>query len=123
MAGEVVAATIPLATVQSTKAQAIKAACQAAIAAGFSSSALGSAYSYPSDDNSQRNIAMAATAGGALWCETGGIWAMVIHTSAQAKQVQTDLFAMIQRNQSKYAQLVAEIDTATTSEAVEAVSW
>lgn len=112
-----------LATAQSKQAAAINVACQAAIAAGFTSSTLGSAYTYPSDDKSQLNIAMAVPNGGSLWCATGSTWAMVSHTAAQAAQVQKDLFAMIQDAQTKYADLLTQIKAATTVAAVQAIVW
>lgn len=109
--------------VKALRTSAIQSVCQSAILGGFTSSSLGSAYNYPSDDNSQRNIAMAAAAGGSIWCEAGSTWAMVPHTVTQAQQVQKDLFTMIQANQGRYAKLVAEIGAATTSTAVEAITW
>lgn len=124
-AGVLVAYTpsVSLAQAQAMQKSVMLQACSAAILAGFSSSALGSAYNYPSDDNTQRNIAMAAVSGGQIWCETGGTWAMVPHTAAQAQQVQKDLFVMVQVNQAKYATLLAEITAASTVAAVQAIVW
>ncbi len=105
------------------QASAIKAACQDAITGGFTSSALGSAYTYPSDDVAQRNISMCAIEAGLLWCETAGTWAMVEHTVPQAQLVQKDLFSMIQANQAKYQKLLLEIGAAMTVSAVQGVCW
>lgn len=121
--GKLVAMTLSLDFARARQTLAVKIACEAAITGGFTSAALGTDYQYPSDTNSQRNIAMAVTAGGTLWCQTGGVWALVKHTAAQAKQVQADLFALIQASQTKYAMLVDEIGAATTVEAVEVITW
>ena len=121
--GEIVAYTMPLAEAQAVQSAVIKTACRNAILGGFSSSALGADYAYPSDDVAQRNIGMCAVGGGLLWCETGATWAMVVHTTAQAQQVQKDLFAMIQTNQAKYETLMGEIAAATSVAAVQAITW
>lgn len=126
-AGGIFTAPIPptptLSQAQATQTSTLSVACQAEILAGFSSSALGSAYNYPSDNVTQRNIAMAVISGGSLWCETGSTWAFETHTAAQAAQVQKDLWAMIQAAQAKYSTLLAEVDAATTVAAVQAIVW
>ena len=124
--GALVAYTPPaptLAEAQTAQAKIIKADCAAAILEGFTSSALGSAHTYPSDQVTQVNVAMAVAAGGNLWCETGGAWAFISHTAAQAGQVQKDMFAMIQGAQTKYSTLLSQIDSATSVSAVNAVVW
>jgi hypothetical protein len=50
-------ATPPLAAAQAAQITAISAACQAAIYAGFSSSALGAAHTYPAEAKDQTNLA------------------------------------------------------------------
>ena len=85
-------------------------ACQSAITGGFSSSALGSAYSYPSDPITQANINSAAgnPNGGSLWCESGGVWALKAHTQSQAQTVLTALMAWVNACQGKLDTLIAE---------------
>lgn len=115
-----------LSDAQTAQAAIVKVACAAAIAIGFSSSALGSACSYGGQTEDQANIATAAASanGGALWCEnSAGAWSLTAHTQAQAEQVRTDLWAHIQAQQATYAKLLGEIAAATTVAAVEAVVW
>lgn len=113
-----------LAEAQATQGSTIKTACAAAIVAGFSSSALGSAHTYASEPTDQTNISAAADAGGSIWCEDGsGTWSFTAHTAAQAQQARSDLWAHIQSCQSKYATLLSQISAATTVATVEAVVW
>ncbi len=114
---------LTLAQVQQNQITTLQSACQAAIEAGFASSALGASANYPSDPRSQVNIALAAANGGSLWCETGTTWDFTAHTAAQAQQVQKDLTAHIQSCQSKYAGLLAQVNAATAATAVLAVAW
>lgn len=118
-----VGAMIALSGAKDTQMAAMTAHCQLAIGGGFSSSALGSAHTYPSDGTTQRNIAMAAAVGGDLWCETGSSWALMAHTAAQAQQVQKDLFSMVQAKQAQYAKLLSEIEASTSVDAVQAIVW
>ncbi|KAG0188260.1 hypothetical protein DFQ28_005152 [Apophysomyces sp. BC1034] len=88
---------------------AIVSACQSAIVAGFSSSALGTAYLYPSADTDQRNllsIVLAAQGQNAqwtvpLWCTADGKGLFVPHTAAQVRQVNTDWVAFRTERQRK----------------------
>ena len=103
----------------------LSAACQAAIKAGFTSSALGSAYNYPADDATQGNIDRAATKGGSLWCQpsSGGAWSFVAHTATEAAQAQADMWTHIQAQQTTYAGLVGQVNAATTVAGVDAIVW
>lgn len=113
-----------VAQAQATQEVTVKNACATAIAAGFTSSALGSACSYGSQTADQANIATAAVAGGTLWCANGtSAWSFAAHTAAQAQQVRADLWTHIQAQQATYAKLLGEISAATTVAAVEAVVW
>ncbi|HTJ89050.1 MAG TPA: hypothetical protein VL356_02570 [Acidocella sp.] len=113
-----------LSAVQAVQSAAMRTACQAAITAGFTSSALGAVDNYPSDQTTQSNIALAAISGGALWCQpNNGEWALTAHTAVQAQQVQKDLAAHIQAQQATYAGLLADIAAATTVAAVQAIAW
>ena len=93
--------TVPLADAQAAQVGVLTAACQSAIYAGFTSSALGAAYTYPAKDTDQQNLAssvlaslMPANATGwttPFWCaDANGNWAFVNHTVAQIQQVGID---------------------------------
>lgn len=117
---------VQLATAQARQGAALAAACQAAIIGGFTSAALGDAHAYPSDLATQANQVQAATiaAGGALWCQpSGGDWAFVAHTQAQAQQVVTDFAAARQALQQRLAALTNEVQAETTVAEVKAVVW
>ena len=102
----------------------LMAACQTAIVAGFVSSALGIANTYPSDATSQGNIDRAAAHGGLIWCgnDSGG-WSLVLHTLVQAQQVQADLWSHIQACQGQIADLRGKIEQATRIDDVRLVNW
>ena len=103
----------------------LRTACQSAITGGFTSSALGSAYNYPSDPTSQSNLNTVAgsPSGGSLWCESGGVWAMKAHTQSQAQAVLTSFVAWLNSCQSQLATLTAEVNAATTVSAVQLIAW
>ena len=113
-----------LAQVQALQSQYVSGACQAAIVGGFTSSALGAAYSYPSDNITQANINTVVPFGGSIWCQpSGGAWVFQAHTTTQALQVQKDMNTWIQAQQSKYAGLLTQIAAATSASAVQAIVW
>ena len=111
--------------VQASQAALLRTACQSAITGGFTSSALGSAYNYPSDPTSQSNLNTVAgsPSGGSLWCESGGVWAMKPHTQSQAQAVLASFVAWLNSCQSQLATLTAEVNAATTVSAVQAITW
>ena len=114
-----------LAQAQSSQIALLRSGCQAAITGGFTSSALGSAYNYPSDPTTQANINSAAgnSSGGSLWCESGGVWAMKPHTQSQAQAVLAAFVAWLNSCQSQLATLTGEVQAATTVSAVQAITW
>ncbi len=122
-----------LAQAQAAQIAAISGACQAQILNGFNSSALGSLRAYPSSDIDQRNLLSAVTdAQGqgaswvtSLWCAAGSppMWSFASHTAAQVQQVNADWLSFRVATQQKYANLVAQINAATTPAAVEEISW
>lgn len=123
---QIVVATVDpaIARAQASQSAAMNSACQTAIQAGFSSSALGSAYTYGCKPTDQANINLAAINGGALWCQNAsGVWALTAHTAAQAQQVQKDMSAHIQAQQSTYAKALSDIAASASVTAVEAVTW
>jgi hypothetical protein len=106
------------------QAATMSLACQAAIESGFTSSALGSANSYGCKAADQANINLAAIGGASLWCaNSAGVWSFTAHSAAQAQQVQKDMQAHIQAEQSHYATQLAAINAATTVAAIQAVVW
>lgn len=123
-AAEAVAA---LAAVQATQAETLSVACQAAITAGFSSSALGAAHAYPSQPLDQTNLIGAVSSGLAnvnFYCaDSTGAWARVSHTAAQIKQVLADGATQRMAYSAKLAGFVAQVNAATTVAAVQAIVW
>ena len=110
--------------VRAAQSALMTSACQNAIEAGFSSSALGSAYTYGCKPTGQANINLAAVGGGSLWCaNSSNVWVFASHTVTEAQQVQKDMAAHIQAQQSTYAKALSDIAAATTVAAVEAVTW
>jgi hypothetical protein len=120
-----------LAQAQAMQSAAVSSACSCAINAGFASSALGKSHTYPSKDTDQRGLLNAALVAqgqpsswtASLWCYSGNAWAYVSHTAAQVQQVNADWLAYRQSQQSKYADLLSQINAATTVSAVLAVNW
>lgn len=123
-----------LAAAQAERIGALTAACAAAITAGFTSSALGSPYTYGSTLTDQSNLQasvlrslMPSLPGG--WttpfkcADAAGAWALREHTAAQIQQAGEDGMAMVVAAQQKLATLSAEVAAATTVAAVQAVAW
>ena len=123
-----------LAQAQATQSAALTAACGAAIVAGFQSSALGSAHTYPSQPNDQTNLIGAVTASQSpglpatwacnFWCaDSTGAWAFRSHTATQIQQVLADAVVAREAFSAKLAGLVAQVNDATTVAEVQAVAW
>jgi hypothetical protein len=114
-----------LAQAQAAQIAALSATCQGAIVAGFSSSALGSAYAYPStlQDQMNQNTVAGGSMGGSLWCEMGGAWAMKAHTQAQAQAVVANFAAWLNACQQQLVSLTAQVNGAATVAAAQAISW
>ena len=129
--GEIVAPLPPtsaqlLASAQAYQSAILTAACASSIVAGFTSSSLGSEYTYPSKVTDQANqVSIAASAsGGLLWCATpGGTWALVQHTQEQAQAVQSSFSAWLNQCQQKLVTLNAQVAEAATPVSVSAVVW
>jgi hypothetical protein len=146
--GALVAAAAPtaaelLATAQAAQIAALSASCAAAIYAGFTSDALGTAYTYPAKDTDQQNLAssvlsslmpnLPATWETPFWCcDATGTWAFVAHTAAEIQQVGQDgkaaILAAMQKNQSLSAEVLAvQVGTDTTGAtavaAVQEITW
>jgi hypothetical protein len=103
----------------------LTAACRAAITSGFSSSALGASYTYPSDVTSQSNQSAVANSptGGGLWCSASKT-ALSTHTQEQASQVCSDFVKWLNACQTKLATLLATVDDASSTVAsIQALVW
>jgi len=113
-----------LSAAQSAQGAIVNSACAAAIVAPFTSSALGSVNTYDCNPIDQENINLVAAHGGSLWAlPSGGNWTFTAHTMAQGVQVQTDMLAHIQAQQTIYAGLLTQINAATTVAAVQSIVW
>jgi hypothetical protein len=113
-----------LADAQTTQSAIVKTSCANAITTTFSSSALGNAFNYDCGPLDQANISYVSVHGGSLWCQSGSNpWAFTAHTAAQGLQVQADMTAHIQAQQTIYAGLLSQINAATTVAAVQAIVW
>lgn len=123
-----------LAQAQASQIQILSAACQAEILAGFTSSALGSAYTYPAKPTDQQNLSasvlaslmpgLASTWTTPFWCaDASGVWAMRAHTAAQIQQVGIDGKAATVAAIEKNATLAGQVQAATTVAAVQAIVW
>ncbi|KVK99930.1 hypothetical protein [Burkholderia ubonensis] len=121
-----------LASVKASTIASLNAACQAAILAGFTSSAIGSATFYPTTDTDQRNLQSSALAAAwsvgtadwrvSLWCQHGDAWTYVEHTAQQVQQVNADWVTFRTASQQKYADAIAQVREATTIDAVQAIA-
>ncbi|CAJ0809235.1 hypothetical protein [Ralstonia flaminis] len=109
----------------------VNAACANALVGGFTSSALGGAHAYPSQDDDQRNLQNAVSAAAIapsnwttpIWCASNDAWSFAPHTAAQVQQVNADWLAYRVAAQQKYAGLIAKINAATSIEEVQAIDW
>lgn len=126
--------TLTLAQVQAAKVAELSAACAAQIYAGFTSSALGAAHTYPAKDKDQANLSGSVVASmlpnlpagwtTPFWCmDAAGAWAFVPHTAAQIQQVGADGKAAVVTALEKNAALAAQVMADTTVAAVQAVAW
>ena len=125
---------VPLAGAQQQQIDVISIACQASIYAGFSSSALGSAHTYPAKDTDQQNLTASVLASlmpglasnwtTPFWCaDSNGDWAYVDHSAAQIQQVGQDGKTAILAALSKNQTLAAQVMAATTVAQVQAIVW
>ncbi|WP_199028682.1 hypothetical protein [Ralstonia sp. ASV6] len=120
-----------LSEIQAAQKAKVDALCAAALSAGFDSSALGGAHSYPSEDTDQRNLQNAVSAAAIasstwttpIWCASNDAWSFAPHTAAQVQQVNADWLAYRVAAQQKYAGLIAKINAATSVEEVQAIDW
>ena len=122
--------------VQAQQAQlaTISSACAAAIVGGFKSSALGKAYTYPSNETDQLNLSGSVMSSlfpnlPANWttlqvcCDANGNWAYLPHTVAQIQQVGIDFKTFKLNCLTRNATLQAQVTAATTVVAVQAINF
>jgi hypothetical protein len=120
--------------IKAAQLAALQAACDAEIAAGYASAALGAAHTYPTKANDQLNMSASVVASllpglppdwtTPFWCaDAAGAWAMREHTAAQIQQAGSDGKAMIQAAQVKLATLSAQVLAAADAATVQAVVW
>lgn len=120
-----------LSQAQAQQTAAMSAACEAVLIAGFASSALGSAHTYGSNDNDQRNLLNAALAAQGqsaswktqLWCAKDGAWSLTDHTAAQVLQVNADWLAFRLSQQAKCVSMVSQINAASTAADAMSINW
>lgn len=123
-----------LAESQSAQIGLISMDCGNAITSGFTSSALGTAYTYPSKMTDQTNLigaygdslnpANPSTWATKFWCaDSTGAWALRVHAASQIQQVFADgvarKLAMIEQNDLLASQVMA----AKTVSAVKKIIW
>lgn len=113
----------------------LAAACGTQAVGGFSSSALGAPYLYPSAQTDQDNLAASVLAsllpaGQApgwttpfMCCDSKGVWARRPHMAAQIQQVGLDGKAFVLGCLTKLDTLRAQIGAATTVDQVDAIVW
>ena len=123
-----------LAQAQVAQTMLVSTACQTAITAGITSSALGSVYTYPTKATDQMNLTASVTASmipgnpanwaTLLWCQSqGGTWAFMPHNMAQTQKAGQDVMAGILGMMSKNANLATQIAAATSTLAAQAIIW
>ena len=115
----------------------IKARCANDISSGFISDALGKDYRYPTGETDKENVANAflhaleSKQSGddewktEQWCfdPDDEVWSFKEHNADQMIQVGKDMNTFIQGIRKHYADLVVQIDDATTEAQVLAIQW
>lgn len=120
--------------VKNSQISTIRMACSTAITSGFTSSALGSAYTYPSNVTDQANLNANVVSSllpnlpttwttEQLCADSTGVWAYRAHTAAQIQQVGSDGKSATMACLLKNGALTMQIDAATTVSAVQSITW
>lgn len=122
-----------LAKAKEIQLQVLQSACESAITAGFTSTALGASNFYGSLQTDQINLQTMFAAsqssmppsGYFIYCSPTPTTTppLIQHTQAQMLQVLADLNTWRTVQQQKYAALVAQVMTAKTADAVRGVVW
>lgn len=112
----------------------ITAACAADIVGGFTSTALGESFTYPSSPTDQANLNAAASASrqpglGESWvtyfycADAAGVWARRPHSAAEIQQVGMDGYNAIMSKLLRKDSLEVQINSLKTIAKVKAVKW
>lgn len=120
--------------IRKKKSKEIKSNCSIQIISGFSSTALGSEHHYPSDATDQLNLSatvqraslsdVTSTDTFPFLCkDSNDIWDYRMHTQAQMETLGADAYNFILAARVKNAQLQAQIQSATTVEAINSIQW
>jgi hypothetical protein len=123
-----------IADVKATRLAEISSACEAEIIAGFESSALGQAYTYPCKLTDQSNLMASVSAArepglpdtwrAPFWCQdASGAWSYQFHTAEQIRQVGMDGYTATLSKLQHKAALESFIELAETIDAVEGITW
>lgn len=123
-----------LADAQALALSELEIGCGNAIAAGFSSAALGKPYSYPAKLTDQSNLQASVLESlfpgldedwtTPFWCQDeGGTWAYRPHTAVQIQRVGSDGKAAINACIARKIQLEEQLAKAKTIAEVEAITW
>lgn len=125
-----------LSQIKTAQIEILAKSCQDQIYAGFTSFALGVAYTYPAKDKDQANLAgsvleslypnLPAGWTTPFWCvDASGVWDLRPHTAAQIQQVGADGKAAIVSAVTKNASLAAQVASAATDTVgkVQAIVW
>lgn len=122
-----------LAGAQATQIALLRASCSVAIVSGFTSSALGSPHTYPTQITDQINLMGAAKAGElatdpswtvSFWCVDGtGTWVYAPHTAAQIAQAFVDGAAQRMAYSTQLDNLTKQVMAALSPTAVQSIVW
>ncbi len=112
---------------KTTQISLLDKSCADEIILGFTSSALGAIYKYPSKPNDQTNLVGSVSSGLAeidFWCmDEAGLWALRTHTLTQITQVLADAATLRIGYSVKLAGLISEISAMTDISEIELVVW
>lgn len=123
------AQSVPLDALKDQRRDKLRESCRAAITTIFQSSALGAQYSYDCRVEDQSNIKMRLAASQSdlvsrkIWAHDGVEFTRKPHTTAQLEQVNIDMEAHIEAQQSQLESLIASVNAAADADAVAAVVW
>lgn len=126
----------PLDEVRPQRIEYLRWQCRFAITGGFTSDALGAPHTYGSTDTAQSNLAhdvedsrgADATWAAPIACATDAeiknlVWPVVEHTAEQVQKVMLDFRAHRVAMQDKLRKTLADVEAASTSEAVLDLEW
>lgn len=122
---------LTLAQARAQQTAKVRAACALALLSGFTSSALGAERVYGSNHDDQSNLLNAAMASQGqpatwttrLWCADNVGWSLAAHAAAQVQQVNADWLTFRLSQQQKCADLISQIDEATSVKSALAINW